>query len=172
MSQSMTLRKDNQAWYKEPWPWILMSGPAIVVVAGFITAWLAITTSDGLVSDDYYKQGLGINQRLQRDHQAGKLGLQAEIMRADKGVRLLLTSNNSGKVPEAIVLKLAHPTRAGFDQSVPMTNEGAGFYSGRLSEGISGRWLVSIEDPSGEWRLQGSWQTDSDDSLRLAAKVD
>ena len=22
-------------WYKEPWPWLLMSGPAIVVVAAF-----------------------------------------------------------------------------------------------------------------------------------------
>lgn len=169
----MTLRnKDTQAWYKEPWPWILMAGPGIVVIAGVVTAWLAITTNDGLVSDDYYKQGLAVNQRLQRDHQAGKLGLQAEVMRADKGIRLLLTTSDSTKLPDAIVLKLAHPTRAGYDQSVPLVNEGAGFYSGKLSEKVSGRWLVSIEDPLGQWRLQGDWQADSDTSLRLAAKVD
>ena len=41
-------------WYKEPWPWLLMSGPAIVVVAAFVTLWLAASNSSDLVSDDYY----------------------------------------------------------------------------------------------------------------------
>ena len=69
----MTLRSDGKPWYKEPWPWFLMAGPAIVIVAGFATAWLAIISNDGLVTDDYYKQGLAINQRLQRDHHASDL---------------------------------------------------------------------------------------------------
>ena len=56
-----------QAWYREPWPWLVMSGPAIVVVAGIGTAIIAFRTSDGLVADDYYKQGLVINQTLKRD---------------------------------------------------------------------------------------------------------
>lgn len=166
----MTLSKDSQAWYKEPWPWILMAGPVIVIIAGFITAWLAVASNDGLVTDDYYKQGLTVNQRLQRDHQAGKLGLQADIMRSDKGVRLMLATAAETALPEEIVLKLAHPTRAGYDQSVRMLNEGAGFYSGKLTENISGRWLVSIEDPAGQWRIQGDWQADSDKPLRLTAK--
>jgi hypothetical protein len=81
MEQIMSLSKDNQAWYKEPWPWILMAGPGIVIIAGFVTAWLAVTSNDGLVTDDYYKQGLTVNQRLQRDNAAGKLGLHADIIR-------------------------------------------------------------------------------------------
>ena len=28
----------TQPWYREPWPWILMAGPAIVVVAIFAVA--------------------------------------------------------------------------------------------------------------------------------------
>ena len=32
----MTLRSDNQPWYKHRWPWILIAGPATVVVAGVI----------------------------------------------------------------------------------------------------------------------------------------
>ena len=59
---------DGRPWYREPWPWILMTGPAIVVVAGFTTAFLAVKSNDGLVEDDYYKQGLEINQTLDRDH--------------------------------------------------------------------------------------------------------
>ena len=52
----------SQPWYREPWPWILMAGPAIVVVAGFVTAYLAVTTNDGLVAEDYYRRGIEINR--------------------------------------------------------------------------------------------------------------
>ncbi len=37
----------TQPWYREPWPWILMAGPATVVVAGLITAWLAFHGVEG-----------------------------------------------------------------------------------------------------------------------------
>jgi hypothetical protein len=49
-------------WYREPWPWILMAGPFTVIVAGLFTAWLAVTRADPLVVDNYYKEGLAINQ--------------------------------------------------------------------------------------------------------------
>lgn len=38
-------------WYREPWPWILMSGPAVVVVAGCVTAVIAIRTADPMVAN-------------------------------------------------------------------------------------------------------------------------
>ncbi|MEQ1516273.1 MAG: FixH family protein, partial [Usitatibacteraceae bacterium] len=38
-----------EPWYRQRWPWLLMAGPAIVVVAGFVTLALAIQSSDGLV---------------------------------------------------------------------------------------------------------------------------
>lgn len=168
----MTLQSNNQPWYKERWPWILMAGPGLVIVAGVITVWLAVVSNDGLVTDDYYKQGLAVNQRLHRDHLAGSLGLSADVMRAGLNVRLLLRAEGAAKLPEAITLKLAHPTRAGQDQLVQMTSEGQGFYSGKLAGDIGGRWLVSLEDPAGEWRLQGEWYADADEPLRLAAKVE
>jgi len=49
-------------------------------------------------------------------------------------------------------------------------SEGQGFYGGKLSADISGRWYVSIEDPAGKWRLQGEWQADDEAPLRLAAR--
>lgn len=166
----MTLRNDNQPWYKQRWPWFLIAGPGIVVIAGFITLWMAIKSDDGLVTDDYYKQGLTVNQRMQRDHQASSLGLHADLMRSGAGMRLLLSADASTNLPEEIVLRLAHPTRAGMDQAIVMKTEGQGFYSGKLSSEISGRWLVSIEDPAKQWRLQGEWVIDSDAPMRLVAK--
>ena len=57
MSATQT-RRDSLPWYKERWTWLLMLMPATAIVAGFITLWLAITSFDGLVADDYYKQAI------------------------------------------------------------------------------------------------------------------
>lgn len=169
MSASMT--NDSNPWYKEPWPWILMAGPFVVIIACMNLLWTAIESNDGLVADDYYKQGLAMNQRLQRDHKATELKLHADVMRAGLNVRLMLTAEATANLPTALVLKVAHPTRAGQDQLVEMVSEGPGFYGGKLNADLHGRWLVSIEDPAGQWRLQGEWQADSEEPLRLDAKA-
>lgn len=38
-------------WYRHRWPWILMAGPAAVVVASIVSAILAAATADPLVTD-------------------------------------------------------------------------------------------------------------------------
>ena len=143
----------------------------MVIVAGVITLWLAVRSSDGLVTDDYYKQGLAVNQVLERDHRAAALGLRADLMRSGMNVRLLLGADTGGGWPDVITLKLSHPTRAGNDEAVKMHSEGNGFYSGKLNAEISGRWHVNLEDPAGQWRLQGDWQSDGVEPLRLEAKA-
>jgi len=45
--------------------WLVIAGPAIVVVAGFITLYLAISRPDPLVTEDYYRKGIEINKTLQ-----------------------------------------------------------------------------------------------------------
>lgn len=54
-------------WWKFGYVWLVVSGPAIVVVAGFITLYLAITRPDPLVSQDYYRQGIEINNKLNQE---------------------------------------------------------------------------------------------------------
>jgi len=52
-------------WYRQFWPWFIIALPASVVVASFITLWLAISNPDHLViEDDEY-------QRLNSELKAG-----------------------------------------------------------------------------------------------------
>lgn len=54
------LREDTQPWYKEPWPWLLMAGPAIVMVACIYTIYLAFNHYDEPLIGGAYKRGLQI----------------------------------------------------------------------------------------------------------------
>jgi hypothetical protein len=56
-------------WWKFGHVWMLIAGPAIVVVAGFVTLWLAISQPDPVVTEDYYRKGIEINQTLDSNAQ-------------------------------------------------------------------------------------------------------
>lgn len=58
---------DTGPWWRYPLVWMVVAGPAAVVVAGFFTLWLAISTPDPLVAGDYYRRGMEINQTQARD---------------------------------------------------------------------------------------------------------
>ena len=50
-----------------------------MIVAGVYTTVLAFTSSDGLVADDYYKQGLAINKTLKREERARALDMNVVL---------------------------------------------------------------------------------------------
>ncbi len=153
---------DNRPWYQEPWPWLLMSGPAIVVVAGFVTLYLAASGQDGLVVDDYYKQGKTINQSLHRDDVARQIGVTATVNFDQVNDRLivLLSRTDGTALPAAISVGLVHATRSGEDKIIPLSL-GANGYIGKLPVLGAGKWNVLIEDPQKQWRLQQEILVDS-----------
>lgn len=156
-------------WYHHPWPWILMAGPFAVVVAGAVTAYLAVSSNDGLVDDDYYKQGLAVNKLTARDQQALVLGVQADVMQGVDGaqIRVLLRGKPDFVLPDLLTLRIIHPTRGGADQTMLLRADGAGSYTARLASRLAGRWHVALEDETGQWRLTGDWNLAKDASLRL-----
>lgn len=58
----------TQPWWKFGHVWLIVAGPVLVVIASFITLYLAITRPDAVI-DDYYRKGMEINKTLdaQRD---------------------------------------------------------------------------------------------------------
>jgi hypothetical protein len=60
-------------WWKFGHVWLVFAGPAIVVVASFVTLYIAVTRPDPVISEDYYRKGIEINKTLGND--AGGSGL-------------------------------------------------------------------------------------------------
>jgi hypothetical protein len=151
-----TLTTPIKPWFREPWPWILAAGPAIVVVAGITTAWIAIKSNDGLVTEDYYKKGLAVSQTLAQSERAIKVGLQAGVrVTSDTLTVRLAAADTSFVLPPTLVVTVSHPTRAGLDQTRILARTGD-LYGGEYRLPASGHWLVMMEDESKTWRLMGN----------------
>ncbi len=138
----------NKPWYRERWPWLLMAGPAAVIVAGAATVWIALASADGLVAEDYYKQGLAINRVLAREDAAKRMGITAKV-----DLSSIITVDLQGARPEALFVHLAHATRAGYDVRLRLAPTAAGTYAAELPPMPRGRWRIAIEDPRGTWRI-------------------
>ncbi len=151
------MAKDHRTvrWYREPWVWLLILFPATAVIAGMVTLYLAVSTSDGLVVDDYYKRGKAINRDLARDQAAVQYGLMATLALdlQDNRVQLVLRSNSNIQ-PAELRLSVLHPTRPGHDQVVRLTPIAAAVYRGALATLAQGHWYLQLE--ADDWRLSGS----------------
>ncbi|MDO8756127.1 MAG: FixH family protein [Polaromonas sp.] len=63
-------------WWKYGHVWLVIAGPAIVVVAAFVTAWIAISNPDPVLAEDYYRRGMEINKTLAAQEKARMPALQ------------------------------------------------------------------------------------------------
>jgi hypothetical protein len=139
----------NRPWYRQLWPWLLISGPAAVIVAGATTLWIAFADADGLVAEDYYKQGLAINKRLAREEEARRLGISATVTLTGEHLKVDL----KGQQPAVLFVQLAHATRAGHDVRLRLARGAGGAYEAPLDPLPPGHWRIVIEDPRGAWRI-------------------
>ncbi|BBP05015.1 hypothetical protein TPL01_19110 [Sulfuriferula plumbiphila] len=162
---------DHQPWYREPWPWLLMILPLTAVVAGLITAWYAVVSSDGLVADDYYRDGMAINQTLHRDAAAAAMDLDATLRTSADARTLHVTlTGRLAPLPSTLRLSILHPTQPGHDHVITLHAAGNGMYSGAMPGLGNGRWQLILEPPRREWRLTGVWWQPHTRTLILGAK--
>jgi uncharacterized protein len=168
-----SIQTQSRPWYREPWPWIIMAPPAAAVVAGMVMLWLAITSYDGLVIDDYYRQGLAINKTLRRDDRASELSYRARLQLSEDSsrVRVFFAGAQNASLPSTLQLRLAHATRAGLDQTAVLHAYAPGQYEADLAPPEAGRWRATIEDMSGTWRLAKIWDLPQDRAIVLEPRT-
>lgn len=147
----------GQPWYREPWPWVLFGIPAATAVAGVVTIAMAAATFDGVVADDYYREGLAINRTLARDAQAQALGLAAQVQFSPDGTRVRIALQPAQAGEPGVRLRVVHPSRGGADQRIELSPVAPGLHEGVLDRAPApGRWRLLVEDGGERWRLTGS----------------
>lgn len=147
-------REDLEPWYRQFWPWFLILLPASVVVAGITMVFIANRGADDLVIDEYYKDGLAINRKLEKKERAEALGIGASL--EVSGMEILVRT--TGPVDsQKLQLLLSHPLEADSDFQVTVVQSVPGEYRGRLQAAIAARWHWALLNEDGEaWRLDGS----------------
>jgi len=158
-AHSSTRPDASTPWYRQFWPWFIIALPASVVVAGISMVFVAFDHRDDVVVDDYYREGLVINQSLAAQQRGAELGLEARLQfdRASSSVTLNLAATTGPlPTPATVTLALHHPMRAARDLSVELAAVGlAGDYTGTLAVPERDNYYLRVTDAAGGWRIDG-----------------
>ncbi|WP_043307537.1 FixH family protein [Pseudomonas sp. ML96] len=155
-------------WYKEVWVWFILGILGLSVVLG--TSMLVIATKNppGLLSDNYYDVGKGINTSLEREELAERLKLKAALtLDNERGTVSLQLQGYSN--PPQLVLNLISPTQPERDRRVVLQTQADGSYAGNLLDAVEGRRFVELIGQEGgkDWRLFEEEQVASGQPIQL-----
>lgn len=135
------------------WPGLLIAGPASVIVASAITAIFVVRHPDGLVANDYYKQGRLINAKLTQLEAARDLGLAHPAIRTESKVIHIRFARPGTREPIAWVL--AHPVDPDRDLRGLAHPVAEGEYAITLPTALDGHRNLLMTDAAGvRWRVE------------------
>lgn len=143
-------------WYRHFWVWFIVLLLSAVVIGSVFFVFIAARHADDLVVDDYYKSGLAINRKLEKEQRAAALKLTATPHFT--GNQVVVELSQSWPEPR-LRLSLSHPVDADQDVEIELVLEADGRYHGDFAAPPPFHWHWQLESIGPDaWRLGGTVQ--------------
>ncbi|MBV1786493.1 FixH family protein [Marinobacterium sp. D7] len=147
--------QSQSPWYKQTWLWFVLAPIIAVMIYAPVFIYLAVTTSDGVVKEDYYKVARGFNIDHTREEMAAQLGIHGRLMIDSVTGDIRLQLQGSGTLPQQLQLSLIHPSHQKYDQILHLRSvDGQGLYGSNLQSELVGKRYVILEPINKEWQLR------------------
>lgn len=143
---SNTKNNSEIPWHKQFWPWFLIALPATVIVASIGTMIVAFRTADSLVQEDYYREGLAVNDYLAFDKKAHELKLRAKISLDSENGEVRVSLNNETVRNKTLLLELLHAKNKNEDIHLTLQKTPQGDWLSNLPHALIGQWYIRLSD--------------------------
>jgi hypothetical protein len=170
--------EDVLPWYRQFWFWFVFGPLIFIIILCSITVSIAFNYADDVVTDNYYKSGVMINQTLKQDERAAALNIIANVKFDRETGEVLMDLSGDHSFPKSLLLFLDNPVKSKKDQNVLLTEVSAGHYRGELSSPIDYSWYIALVPESdvskrkdAEWLLTGEINFAKNQETRLQSRT-
>lgn len=147
-------QQPTRPWYKEPWPWILISIIVIPMIVAVIRLNIYREYKVEMVVDDYYKKGKSINQEFAREKLAQSYGISALVNFSNDNIVIDINHNKQAPALANLIISLYHSTQSFKDLSLRATARADGTFSAALPNELTGKWQLTVEPYDKKWKIQ------------------
>lgn len=141
-------------WYRQFYPWLLVALLGSAVLASFASLAIALRNADSLVRSDWSEHGYRINDDIERQRAAARLGIAARIALDESGRIVSATVSGPAVVDEALALQLQHPTHAERDVALELRAAGENRFTAAADTRIDGTWDATLAPAGADWKLR------------------
>ncbi len=166
MSEAISMTRNANArdaepapWYRQFWPWFLLSILAWGVISASITLTVAVRNPPHMMTGDYARLGKALVDTHQRADRAAELGLSGELSIVDGEVRVALPVDGAAALGDSLLLLVQHPTDAARDRQVALRRVDAARYAAP-AEGWPTRGRLIVSDPDQDWWISSGYRLD------------
>lgn len=149
---SVESQDKQKPWYKQFWPWFLIALPLSSVIAGVTTVIIAANTTDSMVVDDYYKDGLAINESLAKKNKAKEMKVQARLEFDEQRIRVQVSAKDD--IKDSLFLNFQHATLSERDFRLALKKDAKGNYYSELDKDLAGSWFISLFPYQRGWEVE------------------
>ena len=145
----------QKPWYKQFWPWFLIAIPLSSVIMGIVMITLAVSQKDSLVNEDWYKDGLAINQQLDKVRAAQGYGYEFFLSVDPAGTGLTIATKNLdlSQVRE-LAIEFSHPTLKQRDFTLNLHPAPNQQFFAPLPTGLAGLYYLNLTAPAADdWEV-------------------
>ncbi|RMJ06010.1 FixH [Marinobacter litoralis] len=158
-------------WYRQPWFWFLTIFPLASITFGLTMLVVSVNLDTAMVTDDYSKEGRGINMAIARDQKASEMKVSGKLQLANRKATLLLDTKDGPADFQYLILNLYHPTLEDKDRVIQFNRLADGEYSGQILEDLDGRWYFDLQGPDNDWRVKGEFWLPAEHPITIQAKA-
>lgn len=164
--------QEIEPWYKQGWPWAIISIPILTVIAGVTTYFIAANQPHSMVKDDYFKEGMAINQSIEKQNKAKSLNIVASVFLDEESELISLTVNANEKLSSDLEILFSHPTQAANDKLVKLNAISDNEYLGQLPKLAPANWYIRLNDAESTWIVKSRWHVKDSARHTMNASAD
>ena len=149
---------------------LVLGGPFIVVIAATVTGVIAWQGEDKVVSRDYYKQGLNINQDIIKDAKAREYKITAKAKFDPVSALVSVQLEGDTAFQNSILFTISTSSAAStFEQTqkIQLQQVKPGIYEGKLIISSIPKTVWHAQVNGADWRVSADWINPAQTSLEL-----
>ncbi len=150
--------RDDAPWYRQSIMPMVVAIPALTVVAGLSTVWIANHNADPQIEDPVRPDIIAMHADPVPDASARARGVSGELAASGGRLHIVLRAETADS-PAQLHVVFAHAAKETYDQTAEALRTAPGTYEVATPALVDGPWYIEVSPDDRAWRLTGQMAT-------------